>query len=367
VQNIEFMTMLSIGIAVKTLRNINQNSTPINCNSIAPIKVPTVSIGIPVYNSERYLEETLKSLLSQGFQDFEIIISDNGSTDSTQKICQQYCAQDPRIHYHRSPFNRGPGWNYDHVFSLARGKYFKWQAYDDLLAPDFLEQCVAVLENRSEVVLCYCYCSQIDSQGNTLATNDIHLQTDDRRYPLRLRSLLMQSKSYVGCEIFGLMRMSTLQQAPHQGSYAHGDFLFICHLAFYGQFYQIPQVLFHYRIHSTQSMQTIPTHLKGRRRLFPFTGPLPATEWWDPAKKGKVDFPTWRFYGLQLRFIFNQSIPLREKIRCYGALMERLFIAKDLMRLGIDCLLAIETSLLRTRTTPKRIFRSRSQASEDYS
>jgi glycosyltransferase involved in cell wall biosynthesis len=306
---------------------------------------PKVSIGIPVYNGEKYLEETLKSLLSQTFQDFEIIISDNASTDSTPDLCRDYCQQDPRIHYYRAEVNQGPGWNYNRVFDLAIGEYFKWQAHDDLLAPDFLAQCVAVLDHKPEVLLCYCDTAHVDDHGIQIAVNAERLPTDQPQPSQRFRALV-ESKQ-VSCEIFGLMRKSVLDRLPRMGAYAHGDVLFICRLLLEGPFHQIPEPLFQFRLHAAQSMQTLPAHLtqRQRRRIFKFSGPLPATDWWDPSKKDKIDFPTWRFYWLQSNFIQQQPMSLPEKWKCYQALLDRLFPGKDLLRLGVDGLLALETVL----------------------
>jgi glycosyltransferase involved in cell wall biosynthesis len=313
---------------------------------------PIVSVAIPVYNSSRYLKETLDSILNQTFQDFEIVITDGRSTDATPEICRQYAAQDSRIHYYRSEDNYGPGWNYNQAFERSTGKYFKWQAHDDLLAPEFLEKCVAVLEADPTVALCHCYAIHVDDHGNKISSSPeyAHLKSDHPKPSGRLRALLKIADD-CGCEIFGLIRMSILQQMPRQGSYAHADFIFVCRVAMHGRFHQVPEPLFHYRMHTAQAMQTVPTNQKGRRRLLPFTGPLPPTDWWDPSKKGKPDFPTWRFYWLQLSFITQHSMPIGEKIRCYGVLMERFFKGKDFVRLVIDCLLAIETTLLRTRKT----------------
>jgi len=83
---------------------------------------PCVSIGLPVYNRERFLRETLESLLAQTFEDFELIISDNASTDGTQAICREYTSKDPRIRYYRNDQNRGASWNYNHVFELSVGE-----------------------------------------------------------------------------------------------------------------------------------------------------------------------------------------------------------------------------------------------------
>src|SRR3982751_485615 len=100
---------------------------------------PKVSIGLPVYNGELHLALALDSILAQTYGDFEIVISDNGSTDGTESICRRYAAADPRIRYERNETNRGAAWNYNHVFELSRGEYFKWMAHDDLIEPNYLE------------------------------------------------------------------------------------------------------------------------------------------------------------------------------------------------------------------------------------
>jgi glycosyltransferase involved in cell wall biosynthesis len=119
------------------------------------MRTPRVSIGLPVYNGENYLAETLDSILAQTFTDFEVIISDNASTDRTETICRQYAAQDRRIRYLRNTSNLGAAKNYNRVFELSQGEYFKWNGHDDPLAPVFLERCVAVLDRHPGVVLCF--------------------------------------------------------------------------------------------------------------------------------------------------------------------------------------------------------------------
>src|SRR5687767_14896710 len=87
-------------------------------------RTPGVSVGVPVYNGEDYLAECLESLLKQSFEDFELILSDNGSTDATEQICREYAARDARIRYLREPENRGGSWNFNRLPRLARGEYF---------------------------------------------------------------------------------------------------------------------------------------------------------------------------------------------------------------------------------------------------
>src|SRR6516162_7057649 len=126
---------------------------------LIPTKVrksaPIVSIGLYVHNGEPFLEQTLVSILVQTFADFELIISDNVSTDRTAEIAQAYAARDPRIRYYRAEHNMGGGWNMRRVLVLATAKYFKWAAADDVLRPDFLRRCVDVLDGDPGCVLAH--------------------------------------------------------------------------------------------------------------------------------------------------------------------------------------------------------------------
>jgi len=97
-----------------------------------------VSIGMPVYNGSAYIRRALDSLLSQSFEDFELIISDNVSTDDTRDICQEYERNDPRVRYIRQKKNLGPIRNFDFVLNQSKGEYFKGAAFYDV----FLESAV---------------------------------------------------------------------------------------------------------------------------------------------------------------------------------------------------------------------------------
>ena len=115
---------------------------------------PRVTIGIAVYNGAKYLDQAIQSVLAQTFTDFELIISDNASTDSTEDVCREYAARDPRVRYTRSARDLGPAENYNRCFRAARGEYFKWHAHDDVCLPTFLERCVATLDAAPGAVLC---------------------------------------------------------------------------------------------------------------------------------------------------------------------------------------------------------------------
>jgi glycosyltransferase involved in cell wall biosynthesis len=108
-------------------------------------KEPHVSIGMPVYNGGLFLHNTLDSLLSQTFKNFELIISDNASTDNTEKICQEYVKKDKRVSYFKQSHHIGALPNFHFVLDKANNEFFMWNAADDLRDKEFLEKMVKIL------------------------------------------------------------------------------------------------------------------------------------------------------------------------------------------------------------------------------
>ena len=153
--------------------------------------MPRLTIGLPVYNGERYLAESIESLLGQSYTDFELIISDNASTDDTSRICERYAKQDSRIRYYRQPRNVGLAPNHNFCAEQARGEFFKWAAADDLYHRDLLLRCVEVLDERPEVVLVHSYTAMIDGDGAVFQANAYRLNTAAPRASDRFRSLLL--------------------------------------------------------------------------------------------------------------------------------------------------------------------------------
>ena len=121
-----------------------------------------ITIGIPVYNGEKFLVEKISSILNLGYDNFELIISDNGSTDSTKKICEEFASKDERIRFFCQEENLGPNWNFDFILKKAKGKYFMWTAVDDKILPGFIEKNISVLEGNDGVV---CSISQVKPYG----------------------------------------------------------------------------------------------------------------------------------------------------------------------------------------------------------
>ena len=129
---------------------------------------PLVSVGLPVYNGERFLRQSLESVLAQTYENFELIISDNASTDGTDAICREFAARDTRIRYVRNSRNMGAAYNFDKVVELARGELFRLHTHDDIMAPPLLERCVSVLMQEPDAVLCHPEMIRIDEEDREI-------------------------------------------------------------------------------------------------------------------------------------------------------------------------------------------------------
>jgi len=210
-------------------------------------KTPLVTIGLPVYNSERYLANSLDSLLAQTYRDFVLIISDNASTDGTTEICRKYVAADDRVKYFRNDANIGNPRNFNRVFELAQTKYLKWSTADDFWGPTFLEAALEVMEREPDIALCYPQAFLVDSDGsNPKPYNDtLHLMDDAPEQ--RFLSLLRRIK--LAHQHLGLVRMSCLRATHLLGTQVGSDITLLAELTLYGKFYELPQRLFYRRFH----------------------------------------------------------------------------------------------------------------------
>lgn len=270
---------------------------------------PKVSLGMPVYNGERFLRETLDALLGQTYKDFELIISDNGSTDGTQAMCREYAARDPRIRYYREEVNRGAGWNYNRVVDLARGIYFKWAAHDDLCAPTYLERCVEVLDRDPSVILAYPDDIDIDEKGNRIDRKRAsHIPSPERAnspdIAQRFRRLVLLDYD---CEqVFGLIRLDVLRRTKLILNYTDSDRTLLGELGLYGPFYEVPEPLFYHRHHGGSSGQANP--IQGGWDL--------RAAWFDPRLKGRVLFPQWRQLLEYLKAVFNAPLGTTIRMKC---------------------------------------------------
>jgi glycosyltransferase involved in cell wall biosynthesis len=305
---------------------------------------PTVSIGIPVRNGQRYISQAIDSLLGQTFSDFEIVICDNASTDQTEQICRDYMSRDSRVRYYRNSRNLGPAGNHNKCFDYSQGKYFRWHAHDDMCAPTYLEKSVACLDENPDVVLAYPKTLIVDELGEPMEEYNFTPATSSHHAAERFASLVMVNhRQHRACEIFGLMRSSALRQTPLEGAYARGDSVLLVRMALLGRFVEMPDRLFLSRCHSTQSMQTMPSgHKSGKRHLTRIlgTGPLPPPEWWDASRKGKANFPEWNLFKEYWISIGQAPLSNADRMRCRSVMFR--WLGYNAPKLARDLIYATE-------------------------
>ena len=295
---------------------------------------PKVSIGLPVYNGERFLVEAIDSTLSQTFTDFELIISDNGSTDRTQDICSRYAAQDARVRCFRSEINRGASWNYRRAFEAAQGQYFRWAPADDKFHPESLDHCVAVLDAHQEAVLCYPQTLLINEDGVVIGSYEDDLDFRSPEVTQRFYDALRRNR--LVSAIYGLIRTEGLRHTIVMGSFPGADVTLLAELSLYGQFIEIPRQLFYRRMHGASS--TSLTTMESVQEFF------------DPKKKGKLFLYLWTHLFQHAAAIRRAPLTQVEKMALFGVLLRWMIGCRiEFSRELID---AMKKIVIQRATTP---------------
>lgn len=300
-------------------------------------KNPRISIGLPVFNGENYLGAALDALLAQTYTDFELVVCDNASTDATEAICRRYAAADSRIRYYRNPSNLGAGANFNRVFELSTGTYFKWAAHDDLIGPTYLERCITALECQPDAILAQSLVGIIDAAGalHDVADNDLQLAASTR--PSRRFAALARQPRHCW-EQFGLIRRDLLAKTALIAPYSWSDVALCAELALLGRFVLVPEVLFFNRHHTARFSQTVLFDREASWR------------WWcrpDGHTRSRIDLcPTWQIQINFARMIPKHLADRRERRRAYTALFRHLFTPYTLYRLISEPITALDPRLL---------------------
>ena len=266
-----------------------------------------LTIGLPVYNAENYLEEALDSILAQTHSDLKLVIFDNASTDRTGEICRAYAARDPRIVYHRNEVNVGGARNFNEVFRMAETEYFKWAAHDDVLAPEFLERCLSALEGDPSLVLCHCRTGQIDSSGKLVGTYDHEMRLESPRVQERFGDLL--DMEHPVWAVYGVIRAEVLARTPLLASYVGSDRNLLAEIALHGPIRELPEILFYRREHHEASSTSQRRHADGLKKHDQ------RLAWFDPRAK-PVLLPYWRRCREYLSSVDRAPLGLRERMLC---------------------------------------------------
>lgn len=263
---------------------------------------PRVSVGMPAYNAEQTIRGSLDALLAQTLADFELIVSDNASTDGTWAIIGEYAARDPRIVAIRQTKNIGANGNYSAVFRRARAPYFKWASSNDWCAPTLLERCVERLEQDASVVLA--------APRTRLFSGTIEQFTEyDRDYAFMQeqpveRFVAIGKILALNNILNGVIRTEALARTRLIEHYVGADVILIGHLALLGKLAQVDEPLFYRRMDRETATQLMSADALYRHHY--------------PVRTRKALFPAWRRVGGWLHAVFASRLSMSD---CAGALI----------------------------------------------
>jgi len=285
-------------------------------DTVTQANTPSIAIGMPVRNGEKYLEAALDALRNQSFNDFEVLISDNASTDRTAEIAESVCRADSRFRYRRQSENLGASGNYNYVFHHTNAPYFKWATHDDLLAPAFLEACLEALEaDASKEVLAFSRVVRIDEAGTELGSYPRPVRRGGESPSSRLEALIgpgdhQETLLHMCFPGLGLIRRSALEHTSLIANMPRSDNLLLVELALLGGFAELEGELYLRREHDEGSVIAAEKAARGadiERQL---------AQWFDP-KKGKKFPATVTRLGLgYLRAVLRTPMPVEERARC---------------------------------------------------
>lgn len=281
---------------------------------------PLVGIGLPVYNGARYLKAALESVLAQTLTDFELVICDNASTDGTGEICRRFAARDGRIRYYRNAGNIGADPNFNLVFDLSRGKYFKFFPHDDVMEPDYLAACVRALEENPDAVVCQTQLRFIDQAGQDLGicSSDLYRAQSSRPSQRFAEAILTPHNCY---DMMGVCRRSLLDLATPLQSFHGADRTRVAELAVLGRFLHLPRPLLKVRDHPERYSRADPSARNA---------------WHDPRLAGTRSVPTWRLYRNYASFLRRPELQGGEQFVARAAMLRWWFVNWNAVRIGVD-------------------------------
>jgi len=269
-------------------------------NVVSGASEPLVSVGLPVRNGARHLAQAIDSVLAQSVDDLELIVSDNASTDATPDIVRHYMQRDSRIRYLRFEVNRGASANWNAVAQQARGRYFKWLAASDEMAPALLARCIGVLQARPDVVLVFARTRWMDADGQSLELCDkdfaVIADTPAERFAQQARDLSINNQINAG-----VIRMHALRRTRLLANYPSDDLVLMAELALQGKIVLLPQELFRRRT--------------GAEVSTPDRTPLQSARHYNPRAKRPPRLLSWRRQAGRYAACWRSPLPLHERLR----------------------------------------------------
>ena len=281
---------------------------------------PRLSIGLPVYNGEKYLENALNSLINQTYTDFELHISDNASTDRTGEICEAYVAKDPRVHYYRNSVNIGATQNWYRVFKLSTGEYFASVAHDDVYDPEYMRKCIKVLDQDPSVVVCHSKTNVIDANDNFIGNFEAEVDTTSDKPHMRLYNII--TTDYLCIQLYGVMRSKTLAATKVFSGYYGCDRNTLIELCLMGKIQEVPEHLFFHRLYE----DALGAAMNSGKSLDELLLLDPGMDWQNRSY-------TWIIYSTFFESVSRIIQSPTEQIKCYGQL-GRIIVQKGFKRIS---------------------------------
>lgn len=284
--------------------------------------IPALSIGMPAYNSEATIRGAVDCLLAQTFTDFELVVSDNASTDATWSIIEDYMRRDGRVRGIRQATNIGANSNYTAVFHAARGRYFKWASSNDYCGPTFLAQCVNRLEADRTTVLVAprTRIFQTDTASFTEYNRDIDCLQEN---PVE-RYIHVATNMALNNVVNGVVRSEALRRTRLVEHYPGADVVLVGHLALQGRIVLLPEPLFYRRMDQATATHMMDDEAVHRHHY-------PVTTW-------RSVMPSWRRNWGWIRTPLSMPLPMRDRWRAIlwalrQAYWNRALLGKDLLDL----------------------------------
>ena len=300
---------------------------------------PLVTIGIPVFQGENYLEETLESARAQDYPHLEIVVADNASTDATPDIVARHVAEDPRIRVTTNSENLGAAENYNVAFRHSLGDYFAWNAHDDIASPDFISEGVKALESDPDAVVAVAHFFRVDERGAKLEELPVPEAFGSPDPAVRFRAAARSNPEIL---VFSLLRTSAVNATRLHGHFTGSDRNLISELMLHGHAVET-EAEFYLRDHADRSVHRLGA---GKSRWS-----HPREEWFAGARGGEVVFPNWRRLGWYFDAVSRtRGLGPVDRIRCYGAIFRMLF--DDRLRLTKYLFNDVVTALVHVTRRP---------------
>jgi glycosyltransferase involved in cell wall biosynthesis len=276
-------------------------------DSSAP-DTPLVTVGVPVYNGERFIEQTLAALQAQRLGDIEVIVADNASTDGSREIAERFAREDPRFSVLPSDVNRGSTWNYNRLLAAARGEFFAWNAADDVVLPDHVATCVALLREHPEAVMAFSRASHIDESGAVVRGFDDAGLDFLQPSPAARLDLFFRHQAFHAA-FGGLYRTQVLRDAGGFEAFFGQDLALGTRMALRAPWVQSQDATYQLRWHENQMSK-----LQGG-------DPVRQTRIFTPTHRRPVAFPQWFLNYRLCAEVMNAPLSATERVKALRAVL----------------------------------------------